>query len=255
MIARKLQIAAALALLGAFLALLAWQHRANEQLQAELTSLRQLAGENQQLRAENEKLAKSQSDPRSGPAEPIRPSAGPGTFSGAASGPARPAAARTAGERADVPLAAGLTPVASLGNAGRATPQAAWATQLWAARTGDVGLEASSITLGPTERAKVEALIPSLPADLRNQYDTPEKLIAFALAGSPHPVGGMQVLGETDQGPGEATLQTQWQHADDSIVHQSSVQLELQPDGWKMVVPASIVNRAVNYLSLGRGGP
>ena len=73
--------------------------------------------------------------------------------------------------------------------------------------------------------------------------------MAFMLAGSPHPVGGFQVLGENSQGPDDVTLQTLWQHTDDSTVHQSDVHLHQEPDGWKMVVPASIVNRAAAYLS------
>jgi len=138
--------------------------------------------------------------------------------------------------------------VVSLGNAGRATARAAFATQLWAARTGDVALEASTLLLGPDERAKLEALLPILPPDVRAQYGTPEQLMAFALAGSPHPVGGMRVLGETDDGPDDVTLQTQWQHTDDSVVHQSQVAFHQDPDGWKMVVPPALVNRAAAYL-------
>lgn len=247
----RLQTAAVIALFALCSAGLIWQLEANSRLKAELAGLRQLAGENQRLRADNARLAKAHPDLR---AEQGRPSAG------RAAPPAGPVSAGTAagagsGGRAGAPLAAGLVPVDKLGNAGLATPRAAWATQLWAARTGNVDLEASAITLGSRERAEVEALMPNLPAGLRSQYDTPEKLIAFALAGSPHPVGGMQILGETDQGDDQVTLQTQWQHADDSIVHQSNVDFQRQPDGWKMVVPASIVNRAVNYLSLGRAGP
>lgn len=246
------QTAAAIALFALCSAGLVWQHEVNTRLQAELAGLRRLAGEDQRLRADNERLAKLQEGARAERTGPGVPSASGQT----ASSTARPGPARSAaGDPAGIALAAGLMPVEKLGNAGLATPRAAWATQLWAARTGNVDLEASSITLDPRERAEVEALLPNLPAELRNQYGTPERLIAFALAGSPHPVGGMQVLGETGNGDDEVTLQTQWQHADDSIVHQSSVEFQRQPDGWKMVVPASIVNRAVNYLSLGRTGP
>lgn len=148
-----------------------------------------------------------------------------------------------------MPLAAGLIAVESLGNAGQANARAAFATQLWAARTGDVALEAGTLLLSDDEKAKLEALRPTLPAEVQSQYPTPEDLLAFALAGSPHPVGGMQVLGETDQGPGDATLQTQWQHTDDDVVHQSTVQFHDDAGTWKMVVPPVIVNRATLFLS------
>jgi hypothetical protein len=142
-----------------------------------------------------------------------------------------------------------MTPVTTLGNAGRATARSAFATQLWAARTGDVALEASTITFDAEGRARLEALGATLPGDLRAEYGTPEKLMAYMLAGSPHPVGGMQVLGEVDVDANDVTLQTEWQHVDDSVVHQSDVNLVQGADGWKMVVPDTLVNRASNYLT------
>jgi hypothetical protein len=142
-----------------------------------------------------------------------------------------------------------MTPVLKLGNAGRATARGAFETQLWAARTGDIALEASAITLDDAGRARLEALAAELPADMRAEYDTPEKLMAYMLAGSPHPVGGMQVLGEVDTDANDATLQTEWQHVDDAVVHQSDVTLVQGADGWKMLVPDPLVNRASNYLS------
>lgn len=151
--------------------------------------------------------------------------------------------------------ASGLRPVEALGNAGRDTPRNAFATQLWAARTGDIALEARSLTFGAEARAKLEAVGASLPDALRTEYDTPEKLMAFMLAGSPHPVGGMQVLGETEVDANDVTLQTEWQHVDDDIVHQSDVSLQLGSDGWKMVVPLTLVNRASAYLTRTIGAP
>jgi hypothetical protein len=114
---------------------------------------------------------------------------------------------------------------------------------------GDIALEASSITFGPDARAKLEALGATLPDAMRAEYDTPEKLMAFMLAGSPHPVGGMDVLGEDDVDANDVTLQTAWQHVDDSLVHHSEVNLEQEADGWKMVVPLALVARASAYLS------
>jgi hypothetical protein len=210
------------------------QRQFDARLQAETERLRQAAAENDRLRQANLKLAKAAD------------SAGHGDAM-APSSPARSAAARAI-SRQTVALASGLTPIENLGNAGRATARNAFATQLWAARTGDVALEASSITFGAEARARLEALEATLPDDMRAEYDTPEKLMAFMLAGSPHPVGGMQVLGETDVDANDVTLQTEWQHVDDPVVHQSDVNLVQDSDGWKMVVPPSLVNRASNYL-------
>ena len=150
--------------------------------------------------------------------------------------------------RQSVPLAAGLIPIQSLRNAGRATPGAAFQTQLWAARTGDIELTASAITFGPKARHKMEALLAELPANVHENYGTPELLMAFVLAGSPHPVGGMQVLGEQDDGPDSAVLQTRWQHEDDDVVHETNAQFQRSDDGWRLVVPMVLVDRAAQYL-------
>jgi len=148
-----------------------------------------------------------------------------------------------------VPLAKGLTPSDTLGNRGRATAHDTFATQIWAARVGDVGLEASTLMLSAASREKLQALEARLPADYQAEYPTPEMLMAFGLAGSPHPVGGIEILGEIADGPNKVTLQTQWQHVDDTVVHQSDVQFQNTDDGWKMVVPDSLANRVVGYLS------
>jgi hypothetical protein len=208
-------------------------------LSAEHDGLKRLAAENARLRDENLKLAKTVE--AIGLAGTIAPSA-------KEAAPGRPVAGDMA-SRQPVPLASGLTPIEALGNAGRATARSAFATQLWAARTGDIALEASTLTFGPEARARLEALAATLPDDVRTEYDTPEKLMAFMLAGSPHPVGGMQVTGEVDVDANDVTLQTEWQHVDDEVVHQSDVNLVQDADGWKMVVPYSLVNRASNYLS------
>jgi hypothetical protein len=228
-------IAVPTVLLAAFIVL--------KNLSAERDGLKRLAAENARLRDENVKLAKT--------VEAMGQAAGPaGAASRSATGAAPPeAAAAGTTSRQSVPLAGGLTPIEALGNAGRATARNAFATQLWAARTGDVALEASTITFGAEARARLEALAATLPADMRSEYDTPEKLMAFMLAGSPHPVGGMQVTGEVDVDANDVTLQTEWQHVDDEVVHQSDVNLVQDADGWKMVVPYSLVNRASNYLS------
>jgi hypothetical protein len=228
-------IAVPTVLLAAFIVL--------KNLSAEHDGLKRLAAENARLKDENVKLAEMVKAMR-----PAAGLAGATAPSGAAAAPVRPSAAEPT-SRQTVPLAGGLTPTEALGNAGRATARNAFATQLWAARTGDVALEASTITFGAEARARLEALATTLPDDMRSEYDTPEKLMAFMLAGSPHPVGGMQVLGEDDVDANDVTLQTEWQHVDDPVIHQSDVNLVQDAGGWKMVVPYSLVNRASNYLS------
>lgn len=231
----KLQIGIIAAIAAAGAAGLVLQHRANSRLRQEVAGLQQLQAENARLREANNRLSGGAAA-TAGAAAPAAPQPTPRDM-----GPADP--------RQVVALASGLTPVKNLGNLGRATARNAFATQLWAARTGDIGLEASAITFGPEARAKLEALVSTLPDAMRAEYDTPEKLMAFLLAGSPHPVGGIDVVSEVDADANDVTLETEWQHVDDPVVHHSEVDLQQGTDGWKMVVPLSLVGRASAYLS------
>jgi RNA polymerase sigma factor (sigma-70 family) len=151
-----------------------------------------------------------------------------------------------------VPLAPGLVAVATLNNVGRATPRATFETQLWATHRGDVDTTAAAITLEPEARVKLAELLATLPENLRAEYGTPERLMAFVLAGSPHPVGGMQVLGETQEGADSVVLHTKWQHEDDTLVHRTNARFQRGTDGWRLVVPTSLADRAAAYLTKGR---
>lgn len=149
------------------------------------------------------------------------------------------------------PLAAGLTAVSKLKNAGRATPRDAFATQLWASSVGDIDAAASAITFTDAGRKMLLDALKEVPPDLAAEYNTPEKLMAYALAGSPHPVGGMSVDAET---PGDTAntmmLQVSWQHADDDIVHQNNLLFQQDASGqWQQVMPNALVRRAVAYLT------
>ncbi|HVU31824.1 MAG TPA: hypothetical protein VHE61_00220, partial [Opitutaceae bacterium] len=242
----KLQLGIGLAIVAGGCAGLVWQHRANVRLRAEVTGLRQQIGQAEARSAAERALTAS--GPRSAAAQTTIPA--PARAPDPASGAVGQEQASPA--KSDVALAAGLVSVESLGNAGRATPEAAFATQLWAARTGDIETESSVLLLTPTGRSTLEQLLAKLPATVTSHYDTPEKLMAFALAGSPHPVGGMEVVGQTEQGPDDVVLQTRWQHTDDAIVHQVPVRFHHTSDGWKMVVPTILVDRVAAYLSSNR---
>ena len=250
----KLQLGAALAVVAAGTTGLVFQHQANTRLEAEVAGLLHADRRGRAAaRGENTRLAKlaaaAGSPARAEHAELVR-------LRAAALPPPAPVAV-AAKPSNEAPLADGLTPILSLGNIGRATPAATFTTQLYAARTGDIAAETAAITLGPEARAKLIALAAQLPASLTAEYDTPEKLMAFILSGSRHPVGGMQVLSETAQDADNVTLHTQWQHTDDTIVHQSDVQMQPQrrrlEDG---VVPVVLVDRAAAYLTRTNGnGP
>lgn len=71
--------------------------------------------------------------------------------------------------------------VARMGNAGNSTVQAALETELYALRQGDPDLVASVITFDPADETKMVDLLSVVPLEIRKQYPTPERLVAFLL--------------------------------------------------------------------------
>ena len=239
---RRILICAAAILAAAAVSVFVLYRRmeaARAAVQAEVAAAR---AENTRLREKADRLEKAASDEDAARAAARARQAG-------GDGASRAAASGTPG------LWPGMRSVATLGNAGRASARSALQTQLWAARAGDVALEASSITFSEASRERLRALASALPASLQAEYNTPELLMAYILAGSPHPVGGVQFVSETEVDASDVTIRMQWQHADDDIIHDSSVSLVNGPDGWKLVLPDALVGRAADYLSRSAGGP
>jgi hypothetical protein len=66
-----------------------------------------------------------------------------------------------------------------LSDAGRATPEAAFQTLVWAAMKGREPEMAACVSLDPAARAKAESFLATLPADTRARYGTPEQLVGL----------------------------------------------------------------------------
>jgi RNA polymerase sigma factor (sigma-70 family) len=238
----KLQIGIAITLVAAGIGGFVVQRHTNAGLRKQIARLTDQNQEVAALRSENLRLKQSVGAPQTTAANNS-----PGTSS--VSTVIRSSLGSKQHEQKEgVALAPGLTPIKDLVHRGNSTAQTAFSTQLWAAAQGDVELEQSIITFRPDARAKLAALLENLPEPQRSNYGTPERLMASVLAGSPHPVGGMQVLGETVKSPDDVILQTAWQHVDDEIVRHSNVELQRDSTGWRMVVPMILVDRAAIYL-------
>jgi hypothetical protein len=138
--------------------------------------------------------------------------------------------------------AAKLTPVADWKNAGLATPEAAVETMLWAAVGGDLDALSGAITLPPGARAKAEAMLARLPEAARDQYRTPEHLMALMLAKEAGQVSGMQVLGSRELTADTVVVRVRvgsegGQTKEDKWPFQRSV------TGWKLVMPEDAVDK------------
>lgn len=133
-----------------------------------------------------------------------------------------------------------LIPAKAWNNAGTATPAAAAETFLWATDGGDWETLAKSIYLDPAARAKVEAMLASLSPAARATYNTPEKLIAFLMAGEGDNQG-MQVLAESRAG-NEALVNLRVQKSDGKT-KEEGVPFRQTSDGWKLVVTGKAVDK------------
>lgn len=148
-------------------------------------------------------------------------------------------------------VATKLIPVSDLKNAGHATPEASTETALWAAVAGDVDTLAGALTFTPSAKAKAAAWFASLSDATRQQYGSPEKVIALMIARDAATLSGMQVIGQKELGPDDVGLRvriagTDGKTKDDSFfMHRAA-------DGWKMLLPDATVEKIARQLAGGR---
>ena len=144
------------------------------------------------------------------------------------------------------PLLPGMIAASEWRNMGRATPEAAFQTELWAEDRQQIDVAATAIAFEPAAREKLEALLAGLPKEAQLEYGTPEKLAALLMTGGGDPTAfaGMRVLESISHGVDETTLRTQWQYADGQV-RENAWQFRREPDGWKRVLSAAFVDKLV----------
>lgn len=160
---------------------------------------------------------------------------------------AAPAAVRE--ERPPAPVRPGLAGNAlacSLWqNAGRATPEASLETALWAAANGDIDTLTGLLVFDAEAHNEATALFSQLPANLRQEFVSPERLIAV-LTAKDVPLGSAALLKEYPTAT-ETRLSVQLFDAEGK--HKMAL-LSVRPDdaGWRFVVPANAVKRYAAWL-------
>ena len=135
-------------------------------------------------------------------------------------------------------------------NVGNATPAAAFETALWAGAGGDVDAFARMLVVfgGPAQRA-AQALLDSLPASMRAQYGSPERLLAF-LSVRDVPLGAAQVRESTElKGwPTPAQAMHVLLTAADGKSKDTTLVLMNSGDGWKLIVTDLVVAKYAAML-------
>jgi hypothetical protein len=130
-------------------------------------------------------------------------------------------------------------------NAGRTTPEASLETALWAAANGDIDTLTSLLVFDAEARHEATALFTQLPSNLRQEFVSPERLVAV-LAAKDVPLGSAALLNQYPT-PTETKLSVQVFDAEGKY---KLALLSVRPDdgGWRFVVPANAVKRYAAWL-------
>ena len=248
-----------IALLGGLAALLLIrQHRITVQLQNEIFSKRAEAVKEARLHEEHRKLVAQQVSPAEleelraerasiaalrSEIEKMKRRAEASARTMAAAPPQHTSAA-TLG---DGPIAAQFWK-----NAGRATPEFALETALWAAAGGDVDTLTGLLLFEPEAQSKADGIFERLPAALRQELGTSRQLIALMVA-KDAPLSSAQII---DRGWAEGGAQLKTLLTDEQGKSKSTqFSLRLEGTSWRFIVPARAVERYAAQLQAPVGPP
>lgn len=145
-------------------------------------------------------------------------------------------------------VATKLVPVSEWKNAGKGTPEASTETVFWAAVGGDVETLASALTFTDSARAKADAWFAGLSEGTRQQYGSPEKVLALMIARDAEGVSGMQVIGQKQIASGDVGLRLRFANADGKTKDETFL-MRQSGDGWRMVLPDGAVEKYAGQLS------
>lgn len=144
-----------------------------------------------------------------------------------------------------------LTAVAQLKNAGKASPTATAETLFWAASGGELDALAGTFSLTDGARTKADAWFASLSDATRQQYGSPEKLMALMIARDAAPISGIQVLGERAVTDDNVGVRIRF-GTEEGRVKDENYFFRRTADGWRLVVPENAVEKYARQLSGGK---
>jgi len=121
-----------------------------------------------------------------------------------------------------------------LSNVGRATPEAAFQTLIWAAMKGREPELAACVSLDQAARAKAESLLSGLSSEARAKYGTPEQLVGLVFSHGVLESTAVQFATSSVDGVDQATLTLRARA--NSREKEMKIPMVRSPDGWSMVV-------------------
>ena len=137
--------------------------------------------------------------------------------------------------------------VASWQNHGRGTAESALETMLWAAAGGDLGVLRDTLEFDETSLAKAGAALERLPANVRPDYGTPDKLLTMLIAGNV-PLESAQWVASQVRSENEVTEFVRLRDAQ-GATRQVYLTLHRDAAGWRLHVPDSAVEGIMQGLT------
>ena len=142
----------------------------------------------------------------------------------------------------------GMVPATTLRNAGRNSARAALETEIYALGSGEVDLLASVITFNPDDEEKLQRLLAVTPLEIKNKYQTPERIVAFFLMGGQQ-MESLHVLTETPPRDDTVVELVEFKFFNDPTIRKDGMVCLRQPDGWKTVIPGDFLSRVTVVLT------
>lgn len=140
-----------------------------------------------------------------------------------------------------------LSPVKLMHNAGRTSARAALETELYALSSGDVDLVASVLTFDPLDKPTITDLLSIVPAEIRKQYRTPERIVAFMIMGGQR-MEAITVIAETPPREDVVIQHIRYKFYDDPTIHDDALVFTRDSNGWSNVFPVDQVKRMTEAL-------
>jgi hypothetical protein len=232
---------------AAALAALTWQHRTTAALHRELAQRQATVRERARLEEENRRLRSNQPTPEqlavraeertaltklANDLEVLRRRAAEPVAAGGSADPT-PAPRPT--------LRDAYLPAEDWTNAGDKNAVSALETALWAAAHGDIDMLMGLLSVSETTRERAAAVLARLPAAARQDFGSPEQLVAM-LTASAIPLEGARVAAQFDDTPQTARLVLELTSADGRM-RERVISAHFTPDGWRLTVPDGEIQR------------
>ncbi len=158
-----------------------------------------------------------------------------------------PTGSKVMEKRASTAIASPLVPVSAWKDAGRATPEATVETVLFAAMGGDLETLAKAVIFNDAIKSQVATWFAGLPEATKQEYGTPEKVIALMMAKDAGSLAGMQLLGKKEDGANDVTVRVRIGD-DQGKTKDDKFEMRRARDGWRLLVPDKAVEKYARHV-------